>query len=75
MFRAEQVYNQYTMGDPITDDDLDFGIDFFQKLANDLVQLGPVFTLAQMRAQQVYTTLESYQRARSARTKSKKGQS
>lgn len=61
------VYEKYTNGDSISDEELKEGLAFFKKLSDDLMTLGPVFKLAAVEANLVYMAFNSYQRARNER--------
>lgn len=58
------IYEKYVSGEPLTLNEVDYGIDFYKELANRLMHCGPTFRLAFKEANQVYLTLQSYKDAR-----------
>lgn len=64
MLRAQRIYEQYTNGDHITDDDLDYGIGFFKTITQELWSIGPVFKLSADETRRIWYALESFKEAR-----------
>jgi hypothetical protein len=58
------IYVKVQKGDPLTDEEVDEGVKFFEDLDRRLIQLGPEFHLAWNEAARVARTLRSYQKAR-----------
>jgi hypothetical protein len=58
------IYEKYIKGEPLTLNELEHGMYFYQDLADRLVHCGPTFRLAFKEANQVYLTLKSYKDAR-----------
>lgn len=58
------VYDKFNNGEPLTDQDLDEGIEFFRQLAHNLSSLGPVFRLSANEARRVHCSLLAFRAAR-----------
>lgn len=58
------VYDKFIDGSPLTDEDLEEGIKFFQDLTDKLSCLGPVFQLSANEARRVLFAFEGFKRAR-----------
>ena len=58
------MYEKYVNGDPLTDQEISSGIDFFGDLTWKLDQLGPVFKLSANESRDVLYSLEAYRDAR-----------
>ena len=58
------IYEKVTHGDPITDQEIDEGIKFFDDLNKKLMTLGPVFRLSSTEVNRVLTLLKDFKRAR-----------
>lgn len=61
---VETVYAKFCKGDPLTNNELDVGIEHFRPLSDMLFRSGPVFRLAAQEANRVATGLEDYKSAR-----------
>ncbi len=59
-----QIYEAYTTGDPLTDEELKVGIEHFQKIADLAFDSGPVFRLMEQEATRVVVALSQFQFAR-----------
>lgn len=60
----QRIYDKFRNGDPLTDKELEVGIEHFDQMAKLLNQSGPVFKLAAQESHRVMDGLASYQRAR-----------
>lgn len=62
--KAGEIYKKVINGDSLTDEELAFGIGFFDKLSAMLFDCGPEFRLAASEALNTRNTMYSYQFAR-----------
>jgi hypothetical protein len=46
MYNPKEIYKKYNKGDDLSDDELEYGLTFFEDLENKLRMLGPEFTIA-----------------------------
>jgi hypothetical protein len=60
----KRIYEKYSNGDSLTDEEVEFGVKFYKDLADKLISCGPVFWMSFKEANQVYMCLEDFQRAR-----------
>jgi len=60
----KRIYEKYSNGDSLTDEEVNFGVSFYKDLADRLISCGPTFWFAFKEANQVYMRLEDFQRAR-----------
>lgn len=61
---ARVVYEKFSNGDAITDEELAMAIQFYGPLQESLLALGPVFKLASLEALRIYTALRAFDWAR-----------
>ena len=59
-----EVYEKYCHGDPISDEELSFGIKNFTRLESDLSKLGPEFRFSCNEVRRVLYSLEQFRSAR-----------
>lgn len=62
--KMRDLYKKFTDGDPISDEELDEGIEFFSDLSDKLFSLGDVFRLPAVEANRVLMSLEGFKRER-----------
>ena len=67
MSRIRGIYEDFQVGDPISNGELDYAITYFKRLSDDLGALGPVFRLAWCEAVRVLDRLEDFKLARSGK--------
>ena len=60
----QDIYQKFRNGDSLSDAEVNEGVDFFGKLAEDLSLCGPTFVLASNELMRVGRTLKDYQSAR-----------
>ena len=64
MQRAHEVYEKFTEGDDLSDQDVAFGRTFYKELADKLIKCGPVFHLAWLEANKVAQRFDGFYEAR-----------
>jgi hypothetical protein len=57
-------YEKFNSGSPLTDEELEDGIEFFTELEKSLSSLGPVFKLPANEVRRILYCLESFKTAR-----------
>lgn len=62
-----RIYDKYRNGDPLSDTELDVGIEHFRKMSQLLAATGPAFLLATGECYRVLNTLEGYKLARTSK--------
>ena len=58
------IYDKICKGDPLSDTELQVGVEHYSKMAELLMRSGPVFKLASNEANRVAETMISYTNAR-----------
>jgi hypothetical protein len=58
------IYDKYNNGDPISDDEIKFGLKYFKRIESDLSALGPEFKLAANEARRVLYSFQQFDHAR-----------
>lgn len=64
MQKPSEIYEKMISGDPLSDSEVNEGVEFFTKLADDLYKCGPAFRLTANEANRVSYTMRQFQRAR-----------
>ena len=62
--KPKEIYEKFVAGDPLSDCDLDVGIEHFSRMARLLFASGPIFRLAAIEASRVELRLREYEEAR-----------
>ncbi len=64
MHLQREIYEKFTNGDSMRDDEIDAAIVFHKKLSDSLYKLGPTFELSAKESNRVYLAMEGFKQSR-----------